>query len=139
MGSWPSRSTNSTDMPWACRAPQRSKQREHDVLAARPGLEPSGEDHPARAGRGEVDVARGPPEAQGGGTHADPHRAVGAVGAAVGIRPGDERAGMDQPLLGEVEVEDPVAGGGEVGFAHPLVLGELLARWRCSPRPRPFR
>ena len=39
-----------------------------------------------------------------------PDRAVGAVGAAVRVGARDELAGQHQPLLGEVEVEDAVAG-----------------------------
>jgi hypothetical protein len=101
------------------------EQLQDDVLAGDPGLQVAAEDDTARAGRREVDVARRPAEAERRRPDADADRPVSAVSAAVRVGAGDELTRHDQPLLGEVEVEDAVARRGVVGLHHPVARGEL--------------
>jgi hypothetical protein len=57
----------------------------------------------------------------------DPHRAVRAVRAAVRVGAGHELPRQDQSLLGEVEVEDPVARRRVPGLADLVLGGEGAA------------
>ena len=59
--------------------------------------------------RREVDVPGRPAEPERGRAHADAHRAVGAVGAAVRVGARNELPGHHEALLREIEVEDAVA------------------------------
>src|SRR5690348_14059788 len=121
MGSWRAASTNSTLMPCACAFPHRRSRANH-VLAADPGPEFAGEDHATAPGRREIDVARRPAEAELGAADADADRAIRAVGAAMGVGARDEGTGHHEALLGEIEMEDPVARGRVVRLVNPLQL-----------------
>src|SRR5206468_6489958 len=107
--------------------PPTREQREDDILAAHPRLQPSSEHDAPLLRDGEVHVARRPPKAERRRAHAIPERAVRAVRAAVRIRAGNERPGDDEALLGKVEVEDAVARCGVVRTRDAVKLGELLA------------
>src|SRR2546427_944047 len=107
-------------------APAR-EEREHDVLAAHPGLELPGEYDAALPGDREVHVAGRPAEAERRRAHTDADRTVRAVRPAVRVRAGDERARRDETLLREIEVEDAVARRRVVRPAHPVEVRELLA------------
>ncbi len=85
------------------------QQRQHHVLAADPGPQPSPEDHPPPPCRREIDVARRPAEAKLRAAHAGADGTVGPIGAAMRVRTRDERARYDQALLGKIEMEDPIA------------------------------
>src|SRR5207245_10356156 len=66
-----------------------------------------------------------PPEPERGRPYAVAECAVRAVRAAVRVGAGDERAGENELLLGEVEVEDPVARRRVVRRRYPVPLREL--------------
>src|SRR6185503_21284110 len=104
------------------RAPAR-EQREDDVLTAHPGLQPTFEDDAPLSGHREVHVTGRPTEAQRGGADAVAERAVRAVRAAVRVRARNERAGDDEALLREVEVEDAVARGRVVRTRDAVEFG----------------
>ena len=107
--------------------PPPAQELQHDVLARDPWLEISGEDHAALLCEREVDVPGRPTEAERRRAHAEPHGPVGAVGAAVRVRAGNELARHHEALLGEVEVEDAVAGVRVVRLLQPVEAGELAA------------
>ena len=102
-------------------------ERQHDVLARGPRREFPAQHHPAGRRRSQKNAAGGPAEAECGRSDADAERAVGAVGAAVAVGPRNHRARHYESLLGEVEVEDPVAGSREPGRAKLLGSGEIPA------------
>ena len=115
--------------PLRLRLAPATEQREHDVLAADPGPQFSAEDHAPALRRREIDVAGRPAEAELRAAHAGTDGAVRAIGATVRIGPGDERAGDDQPLLGEIKVEDPIARRRVVGLVN------LVQRRKIPPDP----
>src|SRR5205085_1998129 len=82
------------------------EQLEDDVLAVDPRRERALEDDAALLREREEDRSGRPAEAERGAADAHADRAVGAVGATVRVRAGDEPPRHDEALLGEVEVED---------------------------------
>ena len=105
-------------------APPREKGK-HDVLAAHPRLELSGEHHASLPRHREVHVAGRPPEAERRRAHSVSKRAVRAVRATMRVGAGDQRTRHDKPLLREIEMEDPIARRRVIGTLDPVALREL--------------
>ena len=123
--------------PLGLPAPPPSQQLEHDVLAADPWLQRTAEHDAPCFRQRDVDVPRRPSKPEGRGPHADTDRAVRAVCAAVRIGARDEVARRHQPLLGKVEVKDPVAGRRVVRPFDTVQPRELAANRRLPVIVRP--